>query len=362
MALEPVAYTQARVAPVTTLRRVQRLPHGSSLKVAPKQNVKAMEIVAVSEMPEERHLIDLSKRLKVKPERVQDYLLKQQGDIVSEGEPIAVRRGFLGLGGRRVLSPTAGRIAWLQGGRVLIEGGMRRVEIPASLTGRVLSAEPGEYLSIEGHGGVIEVAWGGGGLSYGTLKVMDTLPSYNTEAGRFNIDHRGSIVAIGSPLTEQFYKEAADIRVKGIIAASMSARLLPLVENPPFPIAITQGFGQLPMSDRILNLLATHNGREIILAMISSDDSRESRPEIIIPISSGQTAESRTPEEPNLTFRVGQRVQMLQHPYMGEIGTIARLPEGVHQLPNGLWMPGAEVEVSPARTVFVPFANLQHLG
>jgi transcription antitermination factor NusG len=341
---------------------VQRLPHGSNLRVAPKQTVKAMEVVAVSEMPEERHLIDLARRLRVKPERVQDYLLKQQGDPVSAGEPIAIRRGFLGLGRQRVLSPTDGRIAWLQGGRVLIEGGVRRVEVPASLTGRVLSAEPGEYITIEGHGGVIEVAWGTGGLAYGTIKVMDTLSSYNTESGRFNIDHRGSIVAIGSPLTEQFYKEATDIRVKGIIAASMSAHLLPLVENPPFPIAITQGFGQLPMSDRVLNLLATHNGREIILAMTASDDSRESRPEIIIPISSGQTSESRSQEEPNLTFRVGQRVRILQHPYMGEIGTITRLPEGVQQLPNGLWMPGADVEVSPARTVFVPFANLQHLG
>lgn len=359
---EPYAFSQARVAPLTTLRRMQRLPHDAGIKVALKQTVKAMEVVAVTEVPDQRHLIDLAKRLRVRPEQVNDYLLKRQGDMVHEGEPIAMRRGFLRLRRRRVLSPMDGRIVWLNDGRILIEGGHHRVEIPASISGRVLAAEPGEYVTIEGHGAAIQVAWGIGGLAFGTLKTMDTLPSFHTETGRFNIDHRGSIVAIGSPLTEQFYKEAVEIRAKGIIASSISVDMLPVIQDTPFPIAITQGFGQLQMSERIISLLNTHNGREISLAMSATDDSRETPPEIIIPITAGQRSEDRAPDEPNVTFKVGQRVRVLQHPYLGEIGVIDSLPDGVRQIPSGLWMAGAEVEVGPGRSVFIPFTNLQHLG
>src|SRR5205814_7462090 len=116
-------------------------------------------------------------------------------------------------------------------GQVMLEGGMKRIEIMASAPGRVLVIEPGEQAVIESHGAVIEVAWGAGGLVWGTIKVMDTIPSFNTDTGRFNIDHRGAIIAIGSPLTEQFLKEAIEIRVKGIIASSMHSSLAAAAEK-----------------------------------------------------------------------------------------------------------------------------------
>lgn len=359
---EAYAFSQARVTPVGTFRRTQRLPHNAQPRVTIGQMVKVADVLAAAEIPEQRRLIDLAKRLRIPSRDVQSYVLKQVGDFVSQGEVLARKSGFMGLGKRRVGSPIDGRIAWMDGGRVLIEGGVKRIEVPATMSGRVISLEPGGYVTIEGHGAAIEAVWGHGGLALGTLKVMDSLPSYTTETGRFTIDHRGSVIAIASPLNEQFIKEAAEIRVKGIVAASMNVDLLPVARNAPFPIAITQGFGQLPMSERILNLLSTHNGREIALAMLISDDSRESRPEIIIPIMSTQRPEDRVAETGHTLFHIGQRVRILQHPWMGDVGTIARIPEGLRQLPSGLWMAGAEIEVGPARTVFVPFANMQHLG
>jgi hypothetical protein len=357
-------YSQAHVTNVTTLRRTQRLPHGAIPKVAIGQMVKAMEIVAVAEVPQERRLIDLSKLLRVSLEGAADYILKREGDLVRAGEVLASRSVLLGIRKRRALSPVEGRIAWIGDGQILVEGGHRRVEIPASAPGRVTAIEPGEYVTIESHGAAIEMAWGGGGLAWGTLKLMDTAPSPTPEPGRFNIDHRGAIVAIASSLTEPFFRDALDIRVKGLIAASASASMLPLLERSPFPVGLTQGFGQLPMSDRVLNLLSTHNGREIALAMsVPGDDSRETPPEIIIPSMSGAKPEDKPSDRPEQhAIRPGDRVRVLQNPYRGEIGTVAAIADRPHQLASGLWVSGVQVEFSPGRTVFVAVANLQYLG
>ncbi len=356
-------YSEGHVTNATILRRVQKIPHGALPKVAIGQMVKAMEIIAVAEVPEERRLINVAAQLKVKPAEAQEYLLKREGDLIQAGETLASRTAFLGLGKRRAISPLEGKIAWVGEGQVLIEGGHRRIEIPAPAPGRIVGIEPGEFVSIESHGAVIEAAWGGGGVAWGTLKVMDAAPSYTTETGRFNIDHRGAIVAIASPLTEVFLKEALDIRVKGLIAASATASLLPALEKVPFPVGLTQGFGLIPMSERVLNLLSTHNGREIALAMsVPGDDSRETRPEIIIPSVSGQRPEDRSSDQPDQhIIRRGQRVRVLQSPHRGEIGVVVAVPDGPRRLASGLWLDGAEVEIAPGTVVFVPFANLQYL-
>jgi hypothetical protein len=270
------------------------------------------------------------------------------------------------LSKKRVLAPFDGRVAWMGEGQALLEGGLKRVEIMAAAPGRVLNFEPGEFIAIESHGAVIELAWGHGGLVWGTVKVMDVSPTFNTETGRFNIDHRGAIVVIGSPLSEQFLKEAIEIRVKGIVAASMHASLIPLVQQAPFPVGITQGFGQLSMSERILSMLSTHNGREISLDMgqvFGGRDSREIRPEIIIPMSGTSTEQRQTDRAEQLALRAGDRVRILQTPYMGELGTVIEIVQGSRQVESGLWLAGALIEVAGSqKPVFVPFANLQQLG
>lgn len=366
----PIAYSQAHVTPVTTLRRKIKLPHGAAPKVAQGQMVKAMEVIAIAEMPDERRLFDVVKELRLNPKDVFKVIKRREGEVVHNGDVIAERSTLFGLRKKRITAPFDGRIAWIgEDGQVLLEGGLKRIEIMASSPGRILTIEPGEQAVIESHGAVIEVAWGTGGLVWGTIKVMDTSPSFNTDAGRFNIDHRGAIIVIGSPLTQQFLNEAIDIRVKGIIASSIHSSMIPVVEKAGFPIAITQGFGQLPMSERILGMLNQYNGREIAMDMGQSfldRDSRQNRPEIIIPVSGGSTkpedrqAEQRVEQN---ALRVGERVRILQNPHMGEIGTVTAIPEGPRQIESGLWLPGALIEVAAStRPVFVPFANLQQLG
>lgn len=354
-------FSLARVTAVTAIRRFRRLPPTGMPRVSLSQPVKALDIVASAEMPGNFRVIKLDKYLRTDPRHAESCMIKREGDVVQKGEVLASRNISLGMRRLRVTSPIDGRVVRITNGQVIIEGERKNQEIYASVPGRVVAIEVGEHVIVETNAAMIQIAWGYGGLAWGTLKVMDTEPGLTTDAKRFNIDHRGAIVVVGSPITEEFLKAAIDVRVKGLLASSMRSSLLPLFSKVEFPVGLTQGFGVLPMSERVLGLLNTYNGREVSLDMSMSADWRDMRPEIIIPISSGQTAaDDRNPDR--YEFKTGQKARILQPPFLGEIGTVTALPAEMRQLESGLWMPGAQVQVSSGETVFVPFANLEYLG
>jgi hypothetical protein len=59
---------------------------------------------------------------------------------------------------------------------------------------------------------------------------------------------------------------------------------------------------------------------------------------------------------------VGHLVRVLQSPYMGDIGTVATMSGELRQLESGLWMPGVMVDMPDGESIYVPIANLEHLG
>jgi hypothetical protein len=353
-------YAHAQITALASIKRAHKLPRGSMPRVLAGQNVKANEVLAVAEVAHEHRILNIAKTLGVEPRRIISFLVKREGDIVSAGDLIAARRKFLRK--IRVTSPIDGSIIHIEEGQMLIEGKRTRIEVEATIPGKVVNIEAEKYIEIETSGALIQIAWGYGDFVWGTLKVMDGEPSLNTNADRFNIDHRGAIVAIGSPLTEEFLANAIETRVKGVIASSMRASLIPKLEGVEFPIGLTQGFGQLPMSDRIMNLLKTYNGREIALDIGDHDDWRNKRPEIIIPLVSSQEQAALEEHPGKLQLAKGQKVRIMQTPYWGEIGTITEIIGEPLQLASGLWSKGVNVETADGSTVFVPFANLEHLG
>lgn len=353
----------ARVTPTARIRRMHRMPAGSTPRVLEGQIVKATDTLAVAEVASEHRVVDVADVLNVEPDDAKTYIEKSPGDRVLEGDVLASKRGFLGFGQKTVESPVDGRILRIEEGKILLEGERIRLEVEATVPGRVASIVPDSHIVVETSGTAIQLAWGQGGLSWGALKVMDEIPSLETQPDRFNIDHRGALIVIGSPLTEDFLQAASDIRVKGVLAASVSASLLPMIEELDYPVGVTQGFGKYSMSQSVLDLLHQHNGQEAVLDAGDPSNWRERRAEIIIPLGSQQRASNRDAAA-NTPLQVGDRVRVLQTPYLGTIGTVASIPADPRRLPSGLWAPGAVVEIEQmamGRGVFVPFANLERL-
>jgi len=357
-----MSYTQsyARVTPMTLVRRLRVLPRPGAVLIPTGRLVKANEVIARAAVPSEHRFVNVARLLRVPPDRLERYLLKNIGDTVKQGEPLAGRRVLLGLRRIRVASPMDGVVKAVTGGRVLLEGEPEVVEVQASVPGRVAGIERDRGATIETHGALIQIAWGRGGVVWGVLKMMAPDAEGCADPGAFNIDHHNAIVAINAPLNEPFLRSAGEKRIRAIIAPSADAALLPVLEEALCPVALTQGFGDMLMSSAILDILRANNGREIALDAAPPERWRASRPEIIIPLPA--PSEPVAPYVPGEPLQVGQRVRILASPYLGEIGEVVDLPPGEQCLESGLWLPGADVRLPSKEIVFVPFTNLEHLG
>jgi hypothetical protein len=354
-------HAYGRFAQATHLRQIHPLPERSTSRVIVGDVVEAGAVLAAIELPREHHVLDISVLLDVPRSEAETYLVKRRGDIVEMGESIAERRVFLGLGRRRVLAPTDGRVVHVRGGQVLIEGQQRGDEIYATVPGRVVAVEPGLFITVLTLAGVAQLVWGSGGRSSGTLWLLSEDPSLSADPAELSADHRGAIVAIGAPLSDAFLRRAASLGVAGLIAASMPAALLEQAEAVGFPIGVTQGFGSLAMSRTVFELLKAYHGWPVMLDASLSANWRRNRPKIIIPLEGQQRV-------PPVEYAVerglveGQRVRVLQAPHLGAIGVVQEIPREARQLASGLWATGAEIELESGERAFVPVANLEHLG
>lgn len=343
-----------RAKAATNIRRIHRLLPGTMPAVEVGQTVTTMDALGVAEVARHHEIVDVVGSLGLQPGR-RGKLLVQTGERFQAGDVLAERPRLFGK--RRLEAPFSGRVRDVFDGKLLLEADPQRIAVLATVPGRVVEAIPERHVVVESTAAVLGLAWASGKLAWGTLNVMDDAAGLDTAIDRFNIDHRGVIVAIGSPLTEAFLRGAVEIRVKGLIASSVRVALLPRLAELEFPVAITQGFGHMPMGSGVLAWLKQFDRREVILDTAQTADSRRRRPEIIIPLD----AATRT-QPTEMALGVGQQVRILQEPYRGEIGTIRAVPANPRRLSSGLIAYGMMVETAAGSTIFVPYANIQHLG
>lgn len=86
------------------------LPHGASLKVAVDDNVTAGQVIAQSSGKKTDQVIHVSKELSAPADKTLQYLKKHLGDAILVGDLIAVKKGTLGLGSKKVISKISGTV------------------------------------------------------------------------------------------------------------------------------------------------------------------------------------------------------------------------------------------------------------
>jgi hypothetical protein len=165
----------------------------------------------------------------------------------------------------------------------------------------------------------------------------------------------GSII-VGGFVDEVAMKAAAKVKVKGMIVGAISSALIPLANTMPYPILLTEGFGNRPMAEPTWTLLVSQNGREALLDARPSDRWTGHRPELIIPLPTLYTP----PPQPadGQTIDVGRKVRVLRAPYTGTVGVVHSLPERPQTFLSGVHTMGAYVQVESSM-ILVPLANLE---
>jgi hypothetical protein len=250
-----------------------------------------------------------------------------------------------------------GQIFAVRDGLVLIEAAATTFELRAHMSGQVTNVMPNVGVVITTSGALIQGTWGNGGETEGVLKVLVDNPQKPLRTRAIDVSCHGTVVVGGRLMNQDVLEQAKEAKVRGMIVGSVDAAMRPFLESLTFSVMITEGFGDLPMSQNVFSLLHANMGREAILTADTQTRWGAERPEVLIPL---RTEEALLPEQPMMEpLQVGQQVRVARAPYLGAIGTVADLPVAPESVESGARLPVAAVALEDEETIIVPLANLE---
>lgn len=366
------------------LRKTRKLPIPGKVLVKKGENVSYDTIVATTLLQGPLETVNLPYILGVEPEideakgiyrcDVRKFLVKKEGDTVSKGELIAIRKHFFGLFKKVVTSPIDGIIEFISdtSGQLMIRHKPVPLNVYAYIPGLVVDVLPNAGVIIQTAATFIQGIFGIGGETHGELAVLVDKPDDFLTADMIDKDCEGKIIVGGSGTDSATIKKALTVGVKGIITGGLSAKDCKDILGQEIGVAITgretigltliltEGFRRMKMAEKTFNLLRKHEGKLACINGATQIRAGVIRPEIIIPLTDAKR--DMPPEKDNVPIeglKPGLLVRIIQTPYFGEIGHITQLPCDLQKLVTESYVRVLEVELEDGRRVIVPRANVE---
>ena len=218
--------------------------------------------------------LKVAKKLNIKPKMITRYMKKSLNDFVYAGELVASKIiDVQGSGFPMVVSaPTTGTIKKIdtESGTVTIQYDKDPYRRFAGINGKITGIEPELSAIISYEGSTLIGIIGFGSESWGKIKYLENVK---------NIGKCGEedIVIIPARIDISFLKKVEKKKVKGVIAASIDNKdLVEFIgedigvaltgnENIPFPLIITEGFGNFEMDSDYNKFFKEHDGNMIYI-------------------------------------------------------------------------------------------------
>lgn len=348
--------TTTYVIPLTTILRQRVLPAPGKVMVRQGQKVGPQDVIAQANFTAEHVLLDAARALQVSPKKVDKYMDRVAGELVTEGDAIAT--GPRGIVRRTLRAPCDGKIVFIRNGQVLLQRSTTPFELTAGFAGVVAELIPERGAVIEASGGLVQGVWGNGRSDYGIMQAAVEHPAAILMPENLEVSQRGAMIVGGYIQDPAVLQAALDVPVRGLILASMSSRLIEQALEMPFPILLTEGFGQIAMNSAAFKLLTTNSNRDVSVNAEVFDSYQGYRPEIIIPLPvSGRPT---TPPLPRV-FAPDQKVRVVRAPFNAQVGVIMSLLPELVTFSSGVRAVAADVRMESGERIAIPLANLEVL-
>ncbi len=405
--LAPGVLTVARAV----VRRPRRLPVRGEILVEPGRRVGPDDVIGRDSSEQNLHVL----KLEVERGELQATLLKQVGDPVRRGEPVAYSTYLFGLGYREYVAPVDGTVVEIQPRNGFFVIRQPPTAVRALLAGTVALVWPGEGVLLETIGAVVEGTAGFGDPTWGRLHpVAETGDGRQALApGHLGPQVRGRVVVARTWPDDHSLVQAVRFGARGAVVGSVDrwllrgfARLMtglsreelearyytPAPEGDAgsgagtardsaggepvtFTLVATEGFGRVPMREEAWALLLRAAGRPAYLDGRVRIRGQAGRPEVVVPDPEVTDADPVTEESgrPGATAAAvqdagqqamarlaeGARVRLIGKTRFGATGRLLSLPSEPLALETGRQVPAARVALDTGEEVTVPWQNLE---
>ncbi len=333
--------------------------------------VSAEQAVARAYLPGEMLVLRLPEKLGIEAFEAINGLKVQKGRQVEKGELICEHAGLFGLFKSRFVAPASGTIEFIssQTGHVGLRLPARPIEVAAYMGGKIIAVREGKSVTVEARAAFIQGIFGVGGERHGFLRLLDV--RNDQVLGRDDIpdDVGGAVLLGGTRPSIDAIRKAAEGGAKGLIVGSVDDRALKSYlgydlgvaltgdEDIPMTLIVTEGFGMIPLAERIVSLCSGLQGQPVSINGATQVRAGAMRPEIII-ASDVETGDAALPAHEE-GLHPGSRIRVIRVPYFGSLGTVVELPQQAVKIGTGAFARVLRAELDDGRTVTVPRANVE---
>jgi hypothetical protein len=371
------AYTPAlAVLPRTKVRKVRELPISGQVLVSVGQRVEAKTPVLSAELPGELTVLRAPELMGFEPEEVIRELLIKKGSQVERGALLCEIKTCFGLVSSRLFSPVSGTVEFITetNGHIGLRASSVSLKVDAYVDGEVVLVEPGKRVIVEAVGALIQGIFGVGGERRGRIFVLD-IPRDQVVGPEFirSLSSKISQAVLigGASFSLEALKLAGELGVSAVVTGSIDAEVLAKYvgyeigvsitgdEDVPCTLIVTEGFGNLPLSERVFELASELNGRDASVNGATQVRAGAMRPEIIVPEAEEQVDLEIVDSEAPRSLEIGSQVRVVRVPYFGRLGTVTELPSEPQLIPSGARVRVLVLRLDNGEQAVIPRANVE---
>lgn len=360
-----------------TLNKLRELPISGEVLVELNQKVNSKDTVLKAEMPGEVFIAKLSDRMGVDIEQAIEGTKVKKGDIVKIGDVISETKSFFGLFTSRYISPIDGEVEFItkHNSHVGIRQNSTPFEVNAYINGEINKIEEKKAVSITTSAAFIQGIFGVGGEKIGEILNIKIKNDERLTIDHLkNLDLSNKVIIAGKDTDIETLRYASSHGAVGMLLGSIDAQTLAEYigfeigvsitgdEELSMTLIITEGFGELAISDRIRSLCNQFEGEEASINGATQVRAGAMRPEIIISHNKKQDTELEQKEkEQDNSLEIGKMVRIIRVPFFGLSAKVIEMPNQPQEIPSGAKVRVVKVRFEDGREEFIPRANLELL-
>lgn len=359
------------ISSYATLQKIRELPIPGEVLVTQGQQVTAQTVIARAALPGDLSMLRIPEQLGIEPSEVINILKIKEGDVVKERDILCTHIGLFGLFKNHFYSPCSGTVELIsqKTGHVGIRSEPEILSLSAYISGKVVSLVPKKSVTIETSGIFVQGIFGLGGERAGQLELLNVDPAEPLLPKHLPTTAQAKILVGGTSPSLATIKAAAESGAVGLVVGSIDDQAMAGYlgydlgialtgdEDVPMSLIVTEGFGSIPLSGRVLSILSQAAGKSASINGATQVRAGALRPEIIVPLENKPAQSSEIELEQSL--EIGRRVRVIRIPYFGAVGTVTAMPHAPQLIETGAHTRVLSVKLSTGIEVVVPRANVE---
>ena len=376
------AYTPGlEVSESTEITRVRELPLPGEVLVEVGDAVSATTAVLRAELPGELDIVRIADRLGLTPEQVAKGIKVKVGDQVLAGAALCEVSSFFGWVKSKVSAHHGGEIEFYTeaNGHIGIRQPAIPLEVVAYLDGEIVATEATKSVTVFTKGALIQGIFGVGGERQGVIFSLDTArDAVVTPADLSSLKGKlqNAILIGGASFSSEALLLLREEGVQAVVTGSIDADTLRDFvgfeigvsitgdEEVPFTLIVTEGFGSLALSERIVGLSKKLHGHQASVNGATQVRAGAIRPEVVVPKSGGRNEHS-VGGDSGVGLEKGSRVRIIRVPYFGLFGEVTEMIHEPQLIDTGAHVRVVRVRIDGEGVgegvgeVMVPRANIE---